>query len=348
MAFMVRPSAAFMVPEVNARQQKRFRAVNFALMNYTDSELRDRYRFGRESINYIANILREDLERPTQRSHALNVHQQLMIAFRFYASGSFLQVIGDTMGVDKNTVSRVIVDVTDALVKRKNEFIKWPTQECYIRQVQDGFFALGGFPSVLGCIDGTHIRIQAPTRDEPAYVNRKGYHSINVQAVCDHEGKFTNVCAKWPGSTHDSHIFRTSTLCEYLERSHTSISDGFLLGDSGYPCRPFLQTPYMTPQGNVQQRYNDSLCATRATTERTFGRWKRRFHVLHSEIRMSPRSGCQIVLACAVLHNISILLNEPLQDDNDNPDEQPTVDTYGRRHDGRGIRDHIANTFFSS
>ncbi|XP_071118585.1 putative nuclease HARBI1 [Haliotis cracherodii] len=185
--------------------------------------------------------------------------------------------------------------------------------------VQDGFFALGGFPSVLGCIDGTHIRIQAPTRDEPAFVNRKGYHSINVQAVCDHE-----------------------------ERSPTSISDGFLLGDSGYPCRPFLETPYMTPQGNAQQRYNDSLCATRVTIERTFGRWKRRFHVLHSEIRMSPRREYQIVLACAVLHNISILLNEPLQDDNDNPDEQPTVDTYGGRHDGRGIRDHIANTFFSS
>ena len=28
---------------------------------------------------------------------------------------------------------------------------------------------LGGFPNVVGCIDGTHIRIQAPAEDEKSY-----------------------------------------------------------------------------------------------------------------------------------------------------------------------------------
>ena len=41
----------------------------------------------------------------------------------------------------------------------------------------------------FGCIDGTHIRIQAPSEDEKSYVNRKKYHSINVMAVCDHRDK---------------------------------------------------------------------------------------------------------------------------------------------------------------
>ena len=40
-----------------------------------------------------------------------------------------------------------------------------------------------GFPNVVGAVDGTHVKIQAPTKDEDDYVNRKGYHSINVQ-VC--------------------------------------------------------------------------------------------------------------------------------------------------------------------
>ena len=34
---------------------------------------------------------------------------------------------------------------------------------------------------VVGCIDGTHIRIVKPKNHEKAYVNRKNYHSLNVQ-----------------------------------------------------------------------------------------------------------------------------------------------------------------------
>jgi DDE superfamily endonuclease len=55
-----------------------------------------------------------------------------------------------------------------------------------------------GLPNVLGCIDGTHIAIKSPSQNEDAYVNRKGFHSINVQAVCDNNMKLINLVAKWP------------------------------------------------------------------------------------------------------------------------------------------------------
>ena len=45
------------------------------------------------------------------------------------------------------------------------------------------FNQLADFPGVLGCIDGTHIRVLAPPDEEWAYVNRKGQHSINVQVI---------------------------------------------------------------------------------------------------------------------------------------------------------------------
>jgi hydrogenase maturation factor HypE len=38
---------------------------------------------------------------------------------------------------------------------------------------------------VVAAIDGTHIRIRAPSADENVYVKRKNYHSINVMGVCD-------------------------------------------------------------------------------------------------------------------------------------------------------------------
>lgn len=36
---------------------------------------------------------------------------------------------------------------------------------------------------MIGCIDGTHIPIKAPSINEGDYVNRKSVHSINVQVA---------------------------------------------------------------------------------------------------------------------------------------------------------------------
>ncbi len=36
-------------------------------------------------------------------------------------------------------------------------------------------------PRTVGCVDGTQVKIKAPSEEEWVYVNRKGQHSINVQ-----------------------------------------------------------------------------------------------------------------------------------------------------------------------
>ena len=41
----------------------------------------------------------------------------------------------------------------------------------------------GGFPGVIGLIDGTHIRIRAPEDDPDAYIIRKKFFSLNVQVT---------------------------------------------------------------------------------------------------------------------------------------------------------------------
>ena len=78
--------------------------------------------------------------------------------------------------------------VSHALLAKQSDFIKWPTgAELVVNK--NAFYRRGRFPCVIGCVDGTHIRIQAPKDHENAYVNRKGFHSINVQGMCDHEGQ---------------------------------------------------------------------------------------------------------------------------------------------------------------
>ena len=65
-----------------------------------------------------------------------------------------------------------------------------------------------GMPSVIGAIDGSHIPIKAPVLCPENYINRKGFHSVILQAVCDHRMLFTDCYAGWPGSVHDARVFK--------------------------------------------------------------------------------------------------------------------------------------------
>ncbi len=78
---------------------------------------------------------------------------------------------------------------------------------------------------------------------------------------------------------------------------------GLLLGDGGYACTPWLLTPYLDPQTGPQTRYNTAHKFTRSLMKRTFGRWKRRFPISHSEIRMSPLKvfeSLRLVVSCII------------------------------------------------
>ena len=54
-----------------------------------------------------------------------------------------------------------------------------------MNEIKGNFEAEGcpGFPGIIGVIDGTHIRIRAPTRHPAAdaYINRKKFHSLVTQ-----------------------------------------------------------------------------------------------------------------------------------------------------------------------
>lgn len=91
--------------------------------------------------------------------------------------------------------------------------------------------------------------------------------TITIGIYIIFSGMCTNNIARWPGSTHDSRVFNTSSLCRYLEANHHSLDDGILLEDSGYACDPYLMTPYPSPSTAAQERYNTAHTKTRVTEE---------------------------------------------------------------------------------
>ena len=101
-------------------RERKFQQREIDLDELTDEELRSRYRFGWESKKFV-EILKDDLQRQTRRNHALSPTLKVLVALRFFASGSFLQIIGDTVGLPKSTVSRIVTDVSKALVNKQEE-----------------------------------------------------------------------------------------------------------------------------------------------------------------------------------------------------------------------------------
>ncbi|XP_034073100.1 putative nuclease HARBI1 [Gymnodraco acuticeps] len=319
------------------------------LQQYTTEELYNRFPFGLDDINYIADLVRPQLQCRTLRSHALTVEEQILIALRFYACGTFYEVIADSMGVHRTTVGEVVTAVSDALARLLDHFVTFPT-DGQIAKVKQNFFLLGDMPNTIGVIDCTHVHIQAPRQREWEYVNRKGRHSINVQLVGDADLAITNCVARWPGSVHDARIFRESRLFTEFQ---TNRPDGVILADSAYPLLPWVMTPFPMANTPSQMRYNIAHGRTRCAIERLNGVLKRRFACLNY-LRVEPQGACQITLACIVLHNIAVHRRVPLSDIDDPPEPLAPADDLGppmdfplnERLSGGARRDAIVCNYF--
>lgn len=291
------------------RRERHFRDRLNPLEFYNDCELQQLFRFNRTNIIMITRVLEDQIENSTGRNHSLSCLHQVCIALRFFATGSMQLSLGAWIHVEQSTVSRVLWKVTRAIIANFPEtFVINPEKN------KAGFFEKYKIPNIFGAIDCTHIKIQRPPdhHHPDEYLNRKNYYSFNVQAVCDSDCIFTDIVVAWPGSVHDSRIFKNSNL---YNRQNTGEINGILLGDSGYALSPFLLTPFSEPQCFGEERYNKIHKKARCTIERSFGQLKRRFHCLGSILRCKLDRVGSIITACFILHNVAKHLHEADTDD---------------------------------
>jgi hypothetical protein len=194
------------------------------------------------------------------------------------------------------------------------DIIRWPTGN-RIQEVVQGFsnvLVRGArhIPDVIGAIDGTLIKIAAPRDNGPRYIDRKNHHSLNVLAVCDHIGRFTYLYAGEVGSVHDARVLRRSHLWKGIRANPARFfpGDTHLLGDAGYMMQNFLLTPYRHTEAGrdpTKRVFNKVHSSMRLTIEQAFGKWKNRWTILKSEIRMlSLERIVKTIIVTAILHNI--------------------------------------------
>ena len=163
-------------------------------------------------------MVREKLTPLGYRNVDLNLQEKVFLCLKTLGTGSFQTCSKDFIKVSQPTVSRILSSFVDAVVDKVPLHIKMPSSSSEIALVKNEFYQVARFPGAIGCIDGSHIPIIAPSEFEFAYINRKGFYSINVQGICDANLLFRDVVARWPESSHDSFILETSGIYEIFEQ----------------------------------------------------------------------------------------------------------------------------------
>ncbi|KAJ6668314.1 hypothetical protein lerEdw1_015691, partial [Lerista edwardsae] len=303
-------------------------------LEWAPEDFQKKYRLPRHLFFQLSQELDEDLRYKTHRNHSLSSELQLLCTLRFLATGSFQSVVGcdEYHRVDQATVSRAIDRVLAAINKHCKKYISFPQERNAVLTVKQNFADKYRFPNVIGAIDCTHVRIQKPFREDPrSFMNRKQYYSVNMQVVCDAKLRILDVVAEFPGSVHDSHIWRMSGLRGFLQTCSLP-QPSYLIGDSGYPLEPWLLTPVSEPQNLAEENYNFHFKEARKCIERCFGILKCRFRCIDQSggtLLYQPGKVCNIFMAVCVLHNF-LLQNgcpeEPVDSPQDNSEHEDNVD----------------------
>ena len=189
----------------------------------------------------------------TRFRKAISVEQRMTIAIWHLATNAEYRTIGHLFGVSRSSVCGIVYEVCAAIVRQLMYcFIRLPTGD-KLEEIVAGFREVG-FPHCAGAVDGTNIPIIAPAEYHADYHNRKGWYSILMQAVVDHQYRFTDVCIGWPRLVHDARVFANSKVFRRVEEdelfpNQTVVIKGIqmpivLFGYPAYPLMPWLMKPF--------------------------------------------------------------------------------------------------------
>lgn len=304
--------------------------------NYGDrrviSRCKQLLRFEDQSIDFLtAEFLPVHDE---TRGGALTQRTRMEIFLRFLADPGFQSGIAEDFGVDRSTACKTIHYVMDEVFEKGHNWIKFPSTVQEVNNAKLKWQTRFRLPTVIGALDCTHVEVKKPSLFGDEYINRKGFASINAQATCDADEKFTSITAEWPGSVHDARIWRRSDIRRKISQFD---GDACLLGDSGYGISPWLITPFKPPRDAVQRAFNLTHARERVIVERIFGQLKQRFPIVGNCVRVALDRVPKVIVTCAVLHNVAKHLNDPFDYviENVRHDNEVIVDAEDEADDGQ-------------
>jgi hypothetical protein len=251
-------------------------------INFFDTTncFREHFRFTKESMLRLVELLKPNLQHQSRRGLPLTPLQQTCVAMSYFASATFQRTAGLLGGVKKTCAHTTIHRVTRAICLLARDYIQPPSVQ-QMQESADFFIEKYGLPYFSCGVDGTQVPLASKPieADLPPGLNGQDFwcrhqcYSFNCQIVANHRHQIYSITARWAGSTHDSRIWRASSFKEWFE--DISNTNRFLIaGDSAYPLSEKLMKPFFRPPPQSREAsFNHKLSGLRTIcTEDTIGK----------------------------------------------------------------------------
>jgi len=135
-----------------SQKRKHIMRNDYSILN--DFEFEMRFRLPRDMVEELVEKIRPRIELSNYRNNPISPKLQVLIALRFYATGTFQIVLGDLFGVSQKSVSRIIWRVSSAIANLADEEVVLPRSALDIMALNHEFYKIAGMPLVIGVIDG--------------------------------------------------------------------------------------------------------------------------------------------------------------------------------------------------
>lgn len=192
---------------------------------------------------------------------------RLSSALRCFAGGR-PDDIALVHGISHSAVFQSVWEIVDAVNECPTLEICFPTDHAVQRQIAAGFKqnSRANFDNVAGAIDGMLAWTEKPhLRDcegatvgpKKFFCGRKKKFGLNMQGVCDFEGRFLDVSIGHPASPADCLCFKTSSLYDQLEKQDDFLAPGLVLfGDNAHVNTTYMATPFKAVKSGEKDDYN--------------------------------------------------------------------------------------------
>lgn len=103
----------------------------------------------------------------SSRNNAVAPMNKLLVTLRFYATGTFMAVLGDFGGISETSARDFVAQTSKAIaLELRPKYVRFPDN---FDDVKAKFYAIARFPEVLMAIDCIHVKISSPGNENLSF-----------------------------------------------------------------------------------------------------------------------------------------------------------------------------------